>query len=99
MTPRGRLGADERALPIHVISFATSAYVSPPTVMVRAMGSTAAFRKVSMRRASATRQVWTAEIEVDGSLEYWVAAKTEASPAEMTWPAGGAPNAHTVLVA
>ena len=97
MTPRGRLGADEKRMPIQVIALAASAYVAPPAVMVRPMGSTAAFRSMLMRRAAPTRQVFTAELEVSGSLEYYVQATTKAS-GRLLWPAGGAANAHTVLV-
>eukprot|EP01043_Picozoa_sp_COSAG02_P077058 COSAG02_NODE_16684_length_1064_cov_0.879793_1_plen_197_part_00 len=100
MTPRDRLAPDETHLPIHAIALATSSYVSPPTVMVRPLGSTAApFHGVPMKRSSAARQVFTAELAVSGgeSLEYFVQATTESSGL-LLWPAGGAANAHTVLV-
>ena len=96
MTPRGRLGADERLLRIQAIALAATAFASPPTVMFRAMGSTKPFEKALMRRAAATRGVWSAELEVSGSLEYYVAAST--AHGRLSWPAGGAANAHTVLV-
>lgn len=98
MTPRGRLGMDETHLPIQAIAFVTTAFVSEPTVMVRAMGSSVDFQKVPMHQAAVGRGVWYAQIEVTGrSLEYFVVATTEQSP-QLSWPAGGAANAHTVLV-
>jgi len=109
LTPRGRLSTAELDSPhgvtIHaVVLTANESYVSQPVLHLRRMGGLAGvWTRHPMRRVTPKRHTWSIELGVGAvtwreDFEYFITAATHRG-GSMAWPAGGAPNAHTVVVA